>query len=173
VRFKIQGSRYKVQGTRFKRQEGGYKGNGMGIMNQREGKKTQFIKLSASGRRRTPSGKRITKGTLTGYKHVLSLLKEYETENKMQLRIQLLHRASLRTLKREKNYWSRFFISFSNYLFRKKGYYDNYVAGVFKTIKTFFNYLQNDKGYIVGNYQKLFRIPVQQATPVVLSPEQL
>jgi integrase len=132
-----------------------------------------FIKHSASGRRRTPSGKKIAEGTITGYRHVLLLLKEYEQENKIQICIQLLHRASLRTLKREKNYWSRFFVSFSHFLFRKKGYYDNYVSSVFKTIKTFFNYLQNDKGYITGNYQKLFRIPVQQATPVVISPRQL
>src|SRR4249920_3067563 len=89
----------------------------------------QFIKLSASGRRRTASGKRITKGTVTGYKHVLSLLKEYEQDNRVQIRIQLIHRASLRTLKQEKNYWSRFFISFSQFLYKKKGYYDNYVAG--------------------------------------------
>jgi integrase len=104
---------------------------------------------------------------------VHSLLKEYEQDNTIQLRVQLVHRASLRTLKREKNYWSRFFITFSQFLYRKKGYYDNYVAGVFKIIKTFFSYLQKDKGYVTGNYQKLFRIPVQQATPVVLTPEQL
>jgi integrase len=133
----------------------------------------RFIKASASGRRTTASGKKIASGTLTGYKHVLALLKEYEAENSIQLRIQLIHRASLRNLKQEKNYWSRFFVSFSRFLYRRKRYYDNYVAGVFKTIKTFFNYLQNNKGHVIGNYQKSFRIPIQQATPVVLSPEQL
>jgi len=79
----------------------------------------------------------------------------------------------MRTLQREKNYWKRFFIHFSNFLYKEKKYYDNHVANVFKTIKTFFNYLQGEKGFIVGNYHKSFRIPLQQATPVVILPQQL
>jgi integrase len=133
----------------------------------------QFIKASTSGRRLTPSGKRITKGTITNYKHVYRLIDEYQNNSGNKLRIQLLHKASMRTLQREKNYWNRFFNQFSNFLYKDKGYYDNYVANVFKTIKTFFNYLQKEKGFIVGNYHKSFRIPLQQATPVVILPPQL
>ena len=79
----------------------------------------------------------------------------------------------MRTLQREKNYWKRFFIHFSSFLYKEKNYYDNYVANVFKTIRTFLNYLQKEKGFIVGNYHKSFRIPLQQATPVVILPQQL
>src|SRR5205814_1378255 len=128
----------------------------------------QFIKASSSGRRLTPSGKRITKGTITNYQYVYKLIDEYEIKSENNLRIQLLHRASMRTIQREKNYWNRFFNQFSNFLYKDKGYYDNYVANVFKTIKTFFNYLQKEKGFIVGNHHKSFRIPLQQATPVVI-----
>lgn len=133
----------------------------------------QFIKTSKSGRRFTPSGKRITKGTITNYEHVYNLIEMFEGKLTGKLRIQLLHRASMRTLQREKNYWKRFFIHFSNFLYKEKNYYDNYVANVFKTIKTFFNYLQKEKGFIVGNYHKSFRIPLQQSTPVVILPQQL
>jgi integrase len=133
----------------------------------------QFIKASKSGRRLTPSGKRITKGTITNYEHVYNLIEVFESKSTDKLRIQLLHRASMRILQREKNYWKRFFIHFSNFLYKEKNYYDNYVANVFKTIKTFFNYLQKEKGFIVGNYHKSFRIPLQQSTPVVLLPQQL
>ena len=133
----------------------------------------QFIKASSSGRRLTPSGKRITKGTITNYQYVYKLIDEYEIKSENNLRIQLLHRASMRTIQREKNYWNRFFNQFSNFLYKDKGYYDNYVANVFKTIKTFFNYLQKEKGFIVGNHHKSFRIPLQQATPVVILPQQL
>ena len=133
----------------------------------------RFIKASRSGRRLTPSGKRITQGTITNYEHVYRLIEEFETRSTVKLRIQLLHRASMRTLQREKNYWKRFFIHFSNFLYKEKNYYDNYVANSFKTIKTFFNHLQKEKGFIVGNYHKSFRIPLQQSTPVVLLPEQL
>lgn len=79
----------------------------------------------------------------------------------------------MRTLQVEKNYWARFFQQFSSFLYKDKGYYDNYTTGVFKILKTFFNYLQIEKGYVVGNYHKSFRIPLQQSTPVVLQPWQL
>ena len=133
----------------------------------------QFIRISRSGRRLTPSGKRITKGTIITYEYVEKLIQEFETNTQTKLRIQLLHRASMRMLQREKNYWKRFFIQFSNFLYKDKSYYDNYVAGIFKVIKTFFNYLQKEKGLIIGNYHRSFRIPLQQSTPVVLMPGQL
>lgn len=133
----------------------------------------KFIKVSLSGRRRASSGKRITKGTITNYRYVLNLIEEFQELNDITLRIQLLHRASMRTLQREKNYWSRFFMQFSHFLYKDKKYYDNSVLNNFKTIKTFFNYLQQERGYVIGNFHKSFRIPLQQNTPVVLSPEQL
>lgn len=133
----------------------------------------QFIRASSSGRRLTPSGKRITKGTITNYQYVYKLIDEYEITSGNKLRIQLLHRAAMRTLQREKNYWNRFSVQFSNFLYKEKGYYDNYVASVFKIVKTFFNYLQKEKGFVVGNYHKSFKVPLQQSTPVVLMPEQL
>jgi integrase len=134
---------------------------------------SQFIKASRSGRRLTPSGKRITKGTITNYQHVYKLIEEFENKSTDKLRIQLLHRASMRALQREKNYWKRFFIQFSNFLYKEKAYYDNYTTNVFKIIKTFFNYLQKEKGFIVGNYHKSFRIPLHESSPIVLLPEQL
>lgn len=133
----------------------------------------KFIKSSLSGRRLTPSGKKITKGTISNYKHTLRLIEEFETRFLVKFRIQLLHRASLRTLQREKNYWKRFFKQFSDYLYKEKGYYDNTVSNIFKILKTFFNYLQQEKGYWVGSYHRSFRIPIQNTAPVVLTPEQL
>ena len=133
----------------------------------------QFIKASASGRRLTPSGRKITTGTIVNYRYVLKIIGEFETKYDTCLRIQLLHRTSVRLLLREKNYWNRFIIQFLNFLYTEKGYYDNYVASVLKILKTFFNHLEKEKGLIIGNYHKAFRAPVQQSTPVVLLPEQL
>jgi integrase len=134
---------------------------------------SQFIKSSASGRRLSASGKRISKGTILNYRYAEKLIDQFEKKNNISLRIQLLHRASMRILQRERNYWHRFYVEFSRFLYQDKGYYDNYVMNTFKVIKTFFNYLQKQKGYMVGNYHRTFRIPVQQPSPVVLLPEQL
>jgi integrase len=133
----------------------------------------QFIKASATGRRLTPSGKRIAAGTIVNYRFTQKLLQAYQEKYGLTLRIQLLHKASMRTLQHEKNYWARFFLRFSAFLYNDKNYHDNYVSGVFKILKTFFNYLQNQKGFMVGNYHRSFRIPLQQAAPVVLQPAQL
>ena len=110
---------------------------------------------------------------MANYNYALRLLNEFENQNGSSLRIQLLHRASVRMLQREKNYWKRFFVQFSGFLYRHKNYYDNYVANTFKVIKTFFNYLEKEKGLVIGNYHRSFRIPLQQSAPVVLTPEQL
>ena len=133
----------------------------------------RFIKASRSGRRLTPSGKKITKGTIRNYSYVYKLIEEFESTSGSKLRVQLLHRASLRILQREKNYWNRFFVNFSKFLYTEKGYHDNYVSNVFKGLRTFFNYLQKEKGYIIGNYHRSFKIPAQQPMPIVLIPEQL
>ncbi|MBS1633332.1 MAG: tyrosine-type recombinase/integrase [Bacteroidetes bacterium] len=132
-----------------------------------------FVKVSVSGRRLTPSGKKIAPGTVVNYRYVLKLLNEFEEKNSILLRIQLLHRASMRLLQRERNYWAKFFNRFSIYLYKEKKYSDHYVLAVFKTLKTFFNYLQQEKGYMTGNYHKSFRVPILRSTPVVLTPEQL
>lgn len=58
-------------------------------------------------------------------------------------------------------------------MLKTKGYYDQYAGSVFKTIKTFFNYLNNEKALPVGSFHKQFRLPVQKLTPVVLEPQQL
>lgn len=132
-----------------------------------------FIKASCSGKRLNPSGKRITKGTITNYQYALDLLLEYEERYSVKVRILLLHRASVRIMQKEKNYWARFFTRFSNFLFKEKGYYDCYVNNIFKILKTCFIYLQTERAYVVGNFYKSFRIPRCQSTPVVLTPEKL
>ncbi len=133
----------------------------------------KFIKASISGRRLTPSCKRITQGTIKNYRYAQKLLLEFEAKTQIILRIQLLHRASMRTLQKEKNYWAKFYLKFSAFLYKEKGYYDNYVKNIFKILKSFFNYLQAEKGFSVGNYHKSFKVPFQNTAPVVLQPERL
>lgn len=79
-----------------------------------------FIQASASGRRQTPSGKKVSAGTIRAYQYAMQLLQEFETKKGIGLRLQLLHRASLPMLQKEKNYWSRFFYNFQLFCIRKK-----------------------------------------------------
>lgn len=133
----------------------------------------KFITASSSGRRLMPSGKKVRKGTIQQYHCVLLLLEEFQTQLKEPLRILILHRSSLRTIQKEKNYWSRFFKSFTNFLYKEKKCYDQYTGAVLKVIKTFFHYLSIEKSLPVGEFHKKFRVPSEHFTPVILSPEQL
>ncbi|MCB9056817.1 MAG: tyrosine-type recombinase/integrase [Chitinophagales bacterium] len=134
---------------------------------------SRFIAASRSGRRLSASGKRIKKGTIINYEHALRLIIKFEEKTSRLLHIQLLHRASMRSLQKEKNYWQRFYRQFADFLYKDKKHNDNYVANTFKVIKTFMNYLQKEKGWVIGNYHKAFRVPIQQSAPVVLTPAQL
>lgn len=133
----------------------------------------KFITASSTGRRLMPSGKKVRSGTIRQYQCVLSLLEEFECLQTGPLRIQLLHRSSLRTIQKEKNYWIRFFKKFSLFLYRKKNCYDQYVGSVFKVIKTFFHFLSLEKALPVGDFHKKFRVPTEKFNPVILSPAQL
>lgn len=133
----------------------------------------KFINASASGRRLMPSGKRIRSGTIEQYRCIYLLLAEFEQQEQQPLRIQVLHRGSLRTIQKEKNYWKRFFKKFTAFLWKTKGYYDCYTASVCKVIRTFFNYLSIEKGLPVGEFHKKFRVPIENITPVILSPAQV
>jgi integrase len=134
----------------------------------------KFIKASSTGRRRMPSGKRITKGTIDQYQYVYNLLQNFELSTDQQpLQITLHKHNSLRQLKKEKNYWERFFRQFSNYLYQTRKCYDQYAATVFRIIKTFFRYLAIDKALPVGEHYKKFRIPPEKFSPVIITPSQL
>ena len=133
----------------------------------------KFITASATGRRLMPSGKKLRAGTICQYQCVLKLLQQFESLQDAPIRIQVLQRVSLRLLQKEKNYWSRFFRQFSLFLYKTKGCFDEYVAAVFKVIKTFFHYLSQEKALPVGEFHKKFRVPSAKFNPVILSPIQL
>jgi len=132
----------------------------------------KFITDSSSGKRLTPSGKRICKETITQYAIVYHLLEQYEKLQLTILSIRVLKTSSQRILKSEKNYWKKFFRSFTNWLYQKK-YFDLYVGAISKILRTFFNYLLKEQCLTIGNFHNQFKIPLQQLTPIVLEPWQL
>ena len=133
----------------------------------------QFIKESASGKRRTPAGKRIAKGTIEQYETVYKYLEKFEDAKGATLRIALLFGHQQRLYRREKAYWKNMKLAFENYLRNEYHCFDVYIASVFKTLKTFFNYLELEKGLPVGKFHKQFRFPAYSYQPVLIGTEQL
>ena len=133
----------------------------------------KFITASKKGQRIKYGTKKLTKGTTNQYICVLKLLTEYQRKHTVVLRIGLLKKNSMAFIKRERKYWTRFFKNFSSFLYKEKGYYDCYVSSVYKVLRTFFNYLVNEKYFLIGSFHKLFKVPVEQSTPIILEPSQL
>lgn len=132
----------------------------------------KFIIDCKTGRRLTPTGKRISKGAIVQYEIVGNLLVEFDKSLNSPIVIKNIKSNSQRFILSEKNYWKRFFRNFSAWLYQKK-YNDNYVGSIAKTLKTFFNYQIKDKCLSIGKYHLQFVVPTQNLVPIVLEPDQL
>lgn len=133
----------------------------------------QFISDSKSGRRLKPDGHRIKPQTVKSYEYVLNLVKDFCSNKAVQLRIMTSSRPSKQEIRRELRYWKKFYREFSEYLYKERNCYDNYVGGVFKTIRTFFNYLKKDKLLAVGEIHRYFYVHKEEVPIVTLMPHQL
>lgn len=132
----------------------------------------KFIKDSESGKRLKKNGERILKGSIDNYKYTLNNLILFTTNTGFELRICDASKLNKRELGSEKNYWKKFYKKFTEFLY-KKGCFDNYVGANIKVIRTFFNYLKNDKDFNTGGLQRLFYVRKEEVDILVLSPEQL
>lgn len=132
-----------------------------------------FIKESTSGKRLKKNGKKIKPQTVNNYKAVLNLISEFEKDEAIQIRIKPVNSKNKRWLLVEKNYWKKFYTTFTEFLFKKKGCYDNYVGTIVKTIRIFFRYLQIEKMMPVGEFYKQFHIYKEDIPIITLVPEQL
>ena len=79
----------------------------------------------------------------------------------------------LRQVVVEKNYWRKFYRRFTDFLYKDKQCYDNYVGHVIKNIKTFFNYIEKEKFIDAGDFFKSFYATSEDISIVTLDLEQL
>lgn len=133
----------------------------------------QFIRDSTSGRRVKANGQRIKPQTVDNYRYTLKLLSAFSETTGFELRIRPVARMDQRKLKVEMNYWKRFYRLFSEYLYKARHCYDNYIGHVFKMIKVFFSYLSKDKLIQVGDFYRKFYIKKEEIPIIALMPEQL
>lgn len=132
----------------------------------------QFIKETETGKRLKKNGERIKPQSIKNYHYVMQNLVQFSTDIKFDLRICDVSKLNRRELLSEKNYWKKFYLKFTNFLY-KKGCFDNYVGTNIKVIRVFFNYLKNDKDFNTGDFQRLFYVRKEEVDIFVLSPDQL
>ena len=115
----------------------------------------QFIKESENGKRLKKNGERITKGSIGNYRYVLQNLIQFSSDTNFELRVCNIRKLTEKELVSEKNYWKKFYKTFTEFMY-KKGCFDNYVGANIKVIRVFFNYLQSDKIYLLAIFISSF-----------------
>jgi integrase len=115
----------------------------------------------------------MAKSSIVKYYHTLKLLIDFENDKHFDLRIVTNAKLNEREFLTEKNYWKKFYILFTNYLYKEKGCFDNYVGSNIKTIRTFFKYLEEEKNFILNPYYKNFYVRKEEISIFTLTPDRL
>ena len=133
----------------------------------------KFIKYSYNGKRLKPDGNRIKPQTVDNYVYVLNYLREYQLQHDTVLRIKVIRSNNRRLLLAERNYWKKFYLQFTNYLYFKRNFYDNYVGTVIKIIRNFFSFVNTEFDIATGAYYKSFFVCKEEIPVITLMPRQL
>ncbi len=132
----------------------------------------QFIKASETGKRLQKNGSRIKQSSIGNYTNVYKLLQKFCIAEEFELKIVTTTALKKRSFKTEQAYWKNFYTRFSSYLFAN-GAHDNYVGSVFKTIRTFFNYLEAEKNISISGLHKSFFVTKRDPPIFTLDANQL
>jgi integrase len=133
----------------------------------------KFIIESKKGIRLRTNGKRMGKDSIQNYQTFKRLLLDFERDEGFKIKLYRVNKLDEEELKLISKYWKTFFVSFTNYLYKTRDFYDNYVWVVFRVLKTFFNYLNKECHLNIGIFHKSFHIPAEDIPIMVLTPEQL
>jgi integrase len=132
----------------------------------------KFIRDTETGKRLKKNGGKIKPETIKNYSYVLNNLIKFSIEKNIELRVCDASKLNKREYTSEKNYWKKFYKNFTMYLY-KNGCHDNYAGTNIKIIRTFFNYLKNERDINTGDFQRLFYVRNEEIEILVLSPDQL
>jgi integrase len=125
------------------------------------------------GQRLQKNGHAIRTSTIDGYEILLKHLQCFQTNTQKTLYIKDWETLNMRTKKTETNYWKKFYIDFTDYMFHEKGHFDNYVGSNMKLLRAFFSWLKSELIVTPGPYYNRFYKTHEDIPVLVLSPERL
>ncbi len=126
---------------------------------------------SRTGRRRKPDGNRVSPGTLDTYTNCRRLLGLFSAAYGTPWEIHTGLRVSKLEFRRSRQYWERFARKFSDFLYGR-GYFDNYVSNLFKVMRTFLHYVEEQYGWQVRHLLPHLLARAEQIPVIALSAEQ-
>jgi integrase len=132
-----------------------------------------FMKESGNGTRLKKDGRKIRSSTIDNYIYAYKLLERFVNETGFDLHFIEVSRANKRDFEAAKKYWKKFYLEFTDYMYKDLDYYDNYVGLVIKSLRTFFNYVKEERNIDIGSFHKTFYVPKEEIAIIALSPEQV
>ncbi len=133
----------------------------------------KFINEVKKGKHLQKNGKKIKPASIRNYQYLELLLTRFSAEKKFNIRVRNTAGLSQKQFEDEKKYWKEFYLSFTAYLYEDLRHRDNYVGRMVKLLRSFFNYLINEKGMNIGFFHRKFYVPSEDVDIVVISPERL
>lgn len=133
----------------------------------------KFISDSAKGKRLKADGKRIKATSVEIHIYTQNLLLEFLQTSQFELKLYIAANLTAKETEQAKKYYKKFYTEFTNFLYKDKDLFDNYVGIIIKGIRTFFNYLNTELNLNVGDFHKKFYTHTEEVPIVVLTPEQL
>jgi hypothetical protein len=126
-----------------------------------------------AGKRLQKNGHRIRASSIANYHTLLKHLLEYQAQKQIDLVIKDWDELDTRAKKSETAYWKKFYLGFTEYLFKEKNQYDNNVGAQMKLLRAFFTWLMKEMILIPGPYHHYFYKTHEDIPVIVLSPERL
>lgn len=133
----------------------------------------KFINEAKKGKHLQKNGKRIKTASTRNYYYLELLLTRFSEQQKFKIRLKNVTGFSKKQFEDEKKYWKEFYLEFTAYLYDDLKHHDNYVGRTVKLLRSFFNYLINEKGMNIGFFHRKFYAPAEEVDIVVISPERL
>jgi integrase len=133
----------------------------------------KLVSDTARGKRLKKDGKRIKHDSVEGYLYAQKLLVEFLDNKQFEFKIYIVPHLSPKETEQAKKYYQNFYNGFTDFLYKDKDLFDNYVCTVIKVLRTFFNYLNTELNIGTGDFHKKFYTYKEEVPIVVLSPEQL
>ncbi|MEP1779336.1 MAG: tyrosine-type recombinase/integrase [Reichenbachiella sp.] len=133
-----------------------------------------FISESEGHSRLQKNGKVISSSTIKSYEAVRKHLSDIQRSGSFKFQLKDISNKSEHELVEIKKYYKKFYKVYTDYLYDTLDCFDNTVGKRIKLLRSFFNYLIEEKGINMGSFHKSeFYIPKEDVPIVVISPEQL
>lgn len=132
-----------------------------------------FINDSYSGKRVKKNGTRISRNTIQNYEYFKNVMDKFMAQSSFELKLYLVENLTQNEKDKAKLYYRKFYEALTNFMHKKLEHYDNYVGLRVKCMRSFFNYLIDDRNLGLGTFHKHFYVPIEEIPIIALSQEQL